>query len=498
MRNLLIGLILLILVGVGAWFGYQRSAVVRQAVDGLDLPQLVQQFTAQLAPQPVSAQQPTYITTQARRDQLATTVTAIGNLEALAQVTLAFRSAGGRVDQVLVSEGQVVKKGELLATLETTELTLALAQAKAALQISQAQLEKLQTPAEASDLAAAAAAVKVAEASVTSAAATLNSAQANYRQLLADLTPAEKTLNEARIRQAQATLKVAQQAYNEVKNLNNIGMLPQSAQLEQATVALEVAQAQAALAEQDPNQAQLAAAQNQIALAQVGVQQAQSNLINAQNGQQKLIDGAKDTDLAIAQAQVTQAQIAQLQAENNLTNARLVAPRDGVISQVNLRQGELTSSAQPAIILTDLHNLEMKIWVDELDMRQLALGQPAQITVEALPDVQLAGNVTEISTTARKISGVIAYEITIVPATSDDRVRAGMSATATITTGQVADSVILPNRFIQLDRQTNQAFVYTLVNDAPTQQPIQLGLRNERESQIVTGLESDEIVVLMQ
>lgn len=498
MRNLLIGLMLLLLVGVGAWFGYQQSPMVRQTVDGLDLPQLVQQFTAQLAPQPVSAQQPTYITTQARRDQLATTVTATGNLEALAQVTLAFRSAGGRVDQILVSEGQVVKKGELLATLETTELTLALAQAKAALQISQAQLEKLETPAEERDLAAAAAAVKVAEASVNSASATLNSAQANYRQLLADLTPAEKTLNEARIRQAQATLKVAQQAYNEVKNLNNIGMMPQSAQLEQATVAYEVAQAQAAVADQDPNQAQLAAAQNQIALAQLSVQQAQSALINAQNAQQKLIDGAKETDLAIVQAQVTQAQIAQLQAENNLTNARLVAPRDGIISQVNLRQGELTSSAQPAIILTDLHNLEMKLWVDELDMRQLALGQPAQIRVEALPDVPLAGTVTEISTTARKISGVIAYEITIVPTTGDDRVRAGMSAAATITTGQVADSVIVPNRFIRLDRPTNQAFVYTLVNDAPTQQPIQLGLRNEQESQIVAGLDSGEIVVLMQ
>lgn len=496
MRRFLMILVVLLFLGAGGWVGYQRNALVRQWVDQ----QLVTQRAnlEGLFAQPVVAQQPTYIMTQARRANLATTVSATGNLEAVAQLTLAFRSTGGRVAQVLVTEGQAVKKGDLLAALETNDLTLALAQAKAALQIGQAQLEKLQTPATADDLAAARAVVKVAEASINGSTATLNSAQANYRQLLADLTPAEKTVNEARVRQAQANLTLAQHAYNEVKNQANIGMLPQSAQLEQATVAYELARAQADLATQDPNQAQVAAAQNQIALAQVSVQQAESNLINAQNALQKLIDGAKETDLAIAQAQVLQAQLAQLQAENNLTNAQLVAPQDGIISQVNLRVGELTSSAQPAIILTDLHNLEMKIWIDELDMRQIEIGQPAQMTIEALPGVSLTGKVTEISPTARKVSGVIAYEVTILPEATDAPLRAGLSATAVITTAQVADSMLLPNRFIQIDHQTNQAFVYKLVNQAPTLQEIQLGLRNERESQIVSGLSSDDEIVLLR
>lgn len=496
MRRFLIFLCVLLLLGAGGWVGYQRNALVRQVVD--------QQLSAQranvagLLVQSVAAKQPTYLTARPRRASLSTTVSATGNLEATAQLTLAFRSTGGRVAQVLVAEGEAVKKGDLLAALETTDLTLALAQTKAALQISQAQLEKLQTPATESDLAAARATVKVAEASINGATATLHSAQAAYRELLADLTPAEKTVNEARVRQAQANLTLAQHAYNQVKDQANIGMLPQSAQLEQATVAYELARAQADLAAQDPNQAQVAAAQNQIALAQVNVQQAQSTLINAQNALQKLIDGPKATDLAIAQAQVLQAQLAQLQAENNLTNAQLMAPQAGIISQVNLEVGELTSSAQPAIILTDLHNLEMKLWVDELDMRQLEVGQFAQMTIEALPGVSLTGKVTAISPTARKISGVIAYEVTILPDTTNARLRAGMSATAIITTAQVADSLLLPNRFIQLDHQTNQAFVYKLVNQAPTRQKIQLGLRNERESQIVNGLSSDDEIVLLK
>lgn len=485
MRNLFILVLLLLLIAAGGWIGYQRSPLVRDLVD------------QQMGVQPVAAQQPTYVTIQAQRAPLATTVNATGNLEAAAQINLNFRSAGGRVGQILVTEGQQVQQGDLLAALETTDLSLALAQAKAAVQLSQAQLDKLQAPATESDLAAAQAAVDVAKASISGATATVNSAQAGYRQLLADLTPAEKTVNDARIYQAQAQLTQAEHAYNEVKNLNNVGMLPQSAALEQATMALEVAKAQAAVSEQGPNQAQLAAAQNQIALAQVNVEQAQSNLINAQNTLQRLIDGPKETDVAIAQAQLLQAQIVQLQAENNLTNAQLTAPQDGIVSQVNIHQGELTSNGQPAIILTDLHNLEMKIWVDEMDMRQLDFGQSAQITVDALPGVALTGKVTTIAPTAHKVSGIIAYEVTILPDPTTVPLRAGMSATAVITTAQVAESVTLPNRFIQVNHQTNRAFVYKLVNNQPTMQPIELGLRNEYDSEILSGIAANDIVALV-
>jgi hypothetical protein len=72
-----------------------------------------------------------------------------------------------------------------------------------------------------------------------------------------------------------------------------------------------------------------------------------------------------------------------------------------------------------------------------------------------------------------------------------------MSATAIITTAQVDNVVLLPNRYIQLDRGTDQAFVYKLVNDTPVLQEVQLGLRNERESQILAGLTDGDTVALI-
>lgn len=475
MRRFLTILILLLVLGGGGWLGYRYYWAPRQA----------------------AAQKPTYETTNVRRGGIASTVSATGNIEPEAQISLSFRNAGGRVDKVLVAVGQPVVKGQLLATLDTTELTLALAQAKVSLQISQAQLEKLLTPASTNDVAAGQAAVQVAQISVAGAEASLNSAQASYRQLLAATSPEQKTVNEANVRQAEANVTQAQHAFNEVKDQPNVGALPQSAQLQQATLALEAARAQAALTEQGPNQAQIASALNQIAQAQVGLRQAQSNVITARNNLQTLLAGPKKADVDIAQAQVRQAQLNQLQAENNLTNAQLTAPQDGVISQVNLLQGELTGGTLPAMVLTDLTSFHMKVLVDEIDVRQVQVGQAVRLSVDALPDAQITGKVTQLSPTANNVNGVTAYEVTIVPNPTKAPLRAGMSATAVITTAQVNNVVLLPNRFIQVDRNTKQAFVYKMVNNQPVLQEVQLGLRNDTESQILAGLLDGEQVALL-
>ena len=72
-----------------------------------------------------------------------------------------------------------------------------------------------------------------------------------------------------------------------------------------------------------------------------------------------------------------------------------------------------------------------------------------------------------------------------------------MSGTAFITTADVSDAVLLSNRFIQLDRETDQAFVYKMVDGKPVLQEVELGLRNDRESQVLAGLnDGDELAVV--
>ena len=466
-------MLVLVVLGGGGWYAYQRYQTTQAAAEA----------------------GPSYETITITRGSIASTVNATGNIEPQAELSLAFRTTG-RVAQVLVMAGQSVAAGQLLATLDTTDLTLALAQAKVSLEISQAQLAKLIAPPSTNDIAAAQAGVVVAQSGVAGAEAALESAQASYRQLLVGTSEAQRTVNLAQVRQAEANLKRAQQAYNQVKNQPNIGELPQSSELEQVTVAYEVAKAQAALTEEGANQAEIAAARNQIVQAEVQLRQAQSNVVTAQNNLQTLLNGADVEDVRVAQAQVRQAQLSQLQAENSLSSTQLTASTNGVISQVNVRQGELTG-ALAAIVLTNLDSFHMTVLVDEIDVRQVAVGQTVRLSVDALPDRDLTGRVTEIAPVANNVSGVIAYEVTVTPDPSDAPLRAGMSATAIITTAQVENVILLPNRFIQLDRETDQAFVYKMVNNQPVLQEVELGLRNEQESQILAGLNDGDSVALV-
>jgi HlyD family secretion protein len=300
----------------------------------------------------------------------------------------------------------------------------------------------------------------------------LASAQASYRQLSAGNTDTQQTVNEAQLRQAEIALNQAQQAYNKIKDQPDSGLMPQSQQLQQATSNYEVALAQVGLTEEGPNQAQFSQGLNQIAQAQSALRQAQAQVVNAQNNLETLLEGPSAEDLTIARAQVKQAQLSQLQAENSLNNARLTAPFDGVISH-------------------------MKVLVDEIDVRQVAVGQPVRLTVDALPDSEISGVVTKISPTAANVNGVIAYEVTIAPDMTDAPLRAGMSATASITTADVDDALLLSNRFIQLDRDTGKAYVYKMVDGEPVLQEVELGLRNDRQSQILAGLQPGDVVALV-
>lgn len=474
MRRLITTIIVLIVLAAAGWFGYQRFAEMQAS----------------------AAQEPTYEIVAVERGSINSTVSATGSIEPESQVSLSFRSAG-RVSQVLVSVGQSVAEGQLLAQLDTSDLELALEQANVSLQISQAQLKKLETPPSENDLAAAQASVTVAQASVASSEAALASAQASYRQLLAGATPEELAVQEAQVRQAEANVRQAQQAYDQVRGLPNVGALPQAAQLEQATISYEVAKAQLAVTQKGATEAQIAQSLSQIAQAELSLRQARSQLLTAQNSLDTLIEGPSEEDLEISRAQVRQAELSKIQAERGLDNARVLAPFAGVVSAVNVRQGELYGGSLPAINLTDLNSFHMTVLVDELDVRQVQVGQTVRLSLDALPDADITGEVVRVSPTASDVGGVVAYEVEIVPNQTDAQLKAGMSATAIITTAEVDNVVLVPNRYVQLDRETGQAFVQKMVSGAPVLQEIELGLRNDRFSQVVAGLtDTDEVALI--
>ena len=152
-----------------------------------------------------------------------------GEIAAAHQVVVVAETAGVILTLDL-DVGDLVEEGQPLAQIDTTLLEAQKAQALAGLEAAQAQLDLIQVEADPDDVAAAEAAVAAASAA--------------YRRALAGATAEEQRLALAQLKQAEAAVTVAQAGYNQVKGNPGIAALPQSLQLQQATIGFEAAQAQ--------------------------------------------------------------------------------------------------------------------------------------------------------------------------------------------------------------------------------------------------------------
>lgn len=444
MRKTIVILIVLALLGLSGVWAYQRFVATTD--------------------QPAQEREEAVV----KRGSLTTLVNATGTVLPQRQTTLSFRGVG-QVAEVLVEIGETVSAGQVLARLDTTEAEFAVRQAELALASAQTQLLRLQRPAAASDIAAAQAA--------------LQSAQAAYDKLLAGPSAEEIRVARANLDQAQAARDQAQRAYDLVANRPDVGMLPQALQLQQATIAYDAAKASYELAMRKPSAAELAAAQSAIA-------QAEANLARLQQG-------ASEEDLLAARLQVEQAQLSLEQARHQLESATLTAPHTGTITLVGVKEGELTGS-QPAFVVTDLSVYHIDVSVDEIDIGQVTVGQPVTITLDALPGTVLSGRVDRISDTSQLDAGVVVFKVTIGLAPTDAPLRVGMTASVDILTERRDGVLLVPNRFVRIDRTTGQTFVERLVGGQVQPVEIQTGARDESHSEVLAGLSEGDVLVLVK
>jgi len=114
-----------------------------------------------------------------------------------------------------------------------------------------------------------------------------------------------------------------------------------------------------------------------------------------------------------AQLDMEKAQVALDEANNDLAKALIVAPFDGVITEVSVSHGKKVSSGTVAVQIADPDKFEAEIKVSETDIFQIKLGGEAWVQVDALPGVSLPAKITRISPTATIEAGVVNYTVTV-------------------------------------------------------------------------------------
>ena len=154
-----------------------------------------------------------------------------------------------------------------------------------------------------------------------------------------------------------------------------------------------------------------------------------------------------------AQDQVAQAEAALKQAKDDLSKTSIYAPMAGTISALNKEQGEIALGSQfqkdVIMVIADLSAMEAQVNVDENDIVSIALGQEAEIAVDAMPETELCGLVSEISNSANVgASGTLdqktEFEIKIAISNPPVALRPGMTASAEIITKTNESALCVP------------------------------------------------------
>lgn len=394
-------------------------------------------------------------------------VTAKGEVVPEKFARLAF-NVGGTVSQIPVKEGQQVKAGNTLALLDTTDLQLQVRTAQDALELAQATLTQAKTPATAEEIAAAQAAydsalaglerakkpataedLAAAESAYKSAVSGYDSAVASYNRAKNGPTKEELEILNSQLAKAKAALDQAQAAYDRIGGASNpfAAQTAQALQLQAATEDYQIALSNYNKAV-NPDATTLAQAQAGVAQAQAQIAQAEANLQRLKD-QPKAEDiaqaqaqvdsakaqldlkkkGARAEDIAVAEKRVTQAQTSVEQAQAQLDKATLVAPIDGTITNITIREGELAQPGQPVITIADLSNLKVETTdLDEFGAAKVKPGQAAKIRVNAFTDKTLNGKVSEIADQSVLLaSGDVSYPVTILLDAQDPALRWGMT-----------------------------------------------------------------------
>ncbi len=356
-------------------------------------------------------------------------------------------------------------EGDVLAKQQDDVQQIALQQAQLALQAAQLQKDKLLAGPD--------------EAQIAVAQANIDSAMGAARSIQNAVSPDD-------LRAAQLAYDQAQQALADAQHNRAFGNGSPSqvalldAKVGEASFNSEVARLNLQSL-QTGNSAQLGAAY--------------ARVTQAQRELDRLKAGATQAQIDQADAAIARAQIGVDRAQTALNQTRLTAPFAGVITDVSGEVGALVAPGLTVVKIADVDPLRLTVQVDEIDVRQIAVGMPARVHLDALPNVELKATVEDIALVPTNDNGVVSYDATVRLDDSDPRVRVGMTAEALAVVQSRQNVITVPNQYIRLDRQKNQAYVNLVQADNQLREvPVTLGLQGQDNSEIIAGLTVGDVI----
>ncbi len=481
-------------------------------------------------------------------------VKALGRVAAEQQAIMYYRYPG-RLYHLYVDTNQTVKKGQLLAAMDVSNLTQQVKVAQVQAQIAQLQVDQAMGKEITGQPSTA---VLSAESAVAQADANYSQAQDALDQLLlgstrADLDAARAKLSSAQqqllkdksaltllttpptqdqltilrtaVDKAQAALQQAQAAYDRVKFEPNVGALPQSAALQAATIdyqsakaaynqattppkpedvanlkqavtsdqkAVDAAQAQLDLLVKGPTQQDVDSARQDVKSAQAALDTARANLVQAQG---QAAGTSLDVQVAEKQAEIAKLQLGTLQKQ--LDEAQIRAPFDGVITETDAKDGDDLAAYTPILSISNPAKLVIGVELQPTDLTQVALGMPATIVLSAYPTAKLQGKIVKMPSITTGDEQNLPANLRTVNVSFPNPpgvVNLGDLANVTIDVQRKDGVLILPT--VAILSSGGKTYVHVLRKDGTTTEVyIQTGISDDTNTEITQGLAEGDVVL---
>lgn len=176
--------------------------------------------------------------------------------------------------------------------------------------------------------------------------------------------------------------------------------------------------------------------------------------------------------------------------------APLVAPLRGTVIVRTLEPGQTISSSSAVIVIAD--RLIIVGQVDETDIGALFAGQLVNVKLDAYPDSAFKGSVKRIAYDSKMVSNVTMYEVDVTAENLPDFARSGMTATLTFLVEEREHVPAIPTS--ALEYRKGKAFVRLPARDgkSPESRPIKTGLSENSFTEVISGLEAGEEVLIPQ
>lgn len=459
-----------------------------------------------------------------------------GKVRPLDEAKLSFNTSG-QVATISVKVGDEVKRGDVLATLDRSDLSADLSQAQANLLLEQRQLTELNRGTRQEEIDVQKAKVELERKNYSDALTTMvNTLKQSYTSAvnLYNIGISQVFDNpfkfNARI-SPQMSVRFSNSINDDYQDIREIvrkfGILISTLSTETYSestrqeidgylaelqsfsnkVAIAVGEFEpvSGITQEDIDRyrSDLASQRNSLDTSIISASSAGNELSNSEDtlrieeeNLRLLTAGSTPEDLAIQQARILSEQAKVSSASASLRDSQIIAPFDGVIAKKEISVGENVTSDIEAFVLVAENGMEIESFIPELLIADVTKGDTTSIVFDAYPDKTFNGTVSSVDPKDTLRDGVSTYKTIIQFDDLDDTpIRVGMTVDLLIEALRVPDVLLVPSRAIITERSEEGRKYYVVVGREKVE--VEVGERDSHGNrEVLGGISEGDVVVL--